>query len=170
MDAGELLSIYRPYVEKTTVTFEYVVPTVEEFAGRIKSFSAFYPYFVAEEDGEILGYAYAHRFAERKAYDWVCEVSIYIRESARGKGVGRKLYEKLLETLRQMNLVQAIAIISTPNEPSVQFHRKMGFEEGVEITNVGWKFNGWHGTKYMIYRLKCEKEIPKPVISFHDLA
>ena len=168
-DAEELLAIYRPYVEKTTVTFEYIVPTVQEFAERIRSFSSFYPYFVAEENGVISGYAYAHRFAERKAYDWVCEVSIYIQEDARGKGVGTLLYEKLLSALQKMGICQAIAIISTPNEPSVKFHLKMGFSEGVELENVGWKFGGWHGTRYMTCRLWKEKESPKPIVAFREI-
>ncbi len=169
-DAISLVEIYRPYVEKTTVSFEYTVPTVAEFAGRIRAFSAFYPYFVAEEDGEILGYAYAHRYAERKAYDWVCETSVYVKESARGKGVGRALYGKLLPALRDMGIVQVLAILATPNEPSFRFHKAMGFGEGVELQNMGWKLGGWHGTQTMTLFLREAKESPTPVISFHELA
>lgn len=94
-DAEELLAIYKPYIENTAITFEYNVPSIEEFANRIKTTLKRYPYIVAELNGKIVGYAYAGVFKGRKAYDWSVETSIYIRLENHGNGIGRKLYEKL---------------------------------------------------------------------------
>ena len=92
-DAEELLNIYAPYVEKTAITFEYEVPSVEEFRKRIRNILKKYPYIVEEKEGEILGYAYAGVFKNRAAYDWAVETTIYVREDQRKSGVGRALYE-----------------------------------------------------------------------------
>ena len=94
-DAEELLAIYAPYVEKTAITFEYEVPSVEEFKGRIAHVLQRFPYLKAVEDGKILGYAYVSPFKERAAYGWSVETSIYVDENVKHKGVGRKLHEVL---------------------------------------------------------------------------
>ena len=101
-DASTLLAIYAPYVENTAITFEYEVPTIEDFANRIEKTLEKYPYLVAEEDGLILGYAYASTYYARAAYDWAVELSVYVSQDARGKGVGSKLYDKLEDLLEQM--------------------------------------------------------------------
>lgn len=85
-DAEELLSIYAPYVRDTAISFEYEVPTCEEFRERIRRISASLPYLKAVKNGEILGYAYADRFKARKAYDWSVEVTIYVRQDSRRSG------------------------------------------------------------------------------------
>ena len=92
-DAEELLAIYKPYIENTAITFEYDVPSIEEFANRIKTTLKKYPYIVAELNGKIVGYAYAGVFKGRKAYDWSVETSIYIRLENHEKGIVRKLYD-----------------------------------------------------------------------------
>ena len=69
-DAAEILSIYAPYITDTAITFEYDVPTLEEFTGRIRHTLKKYPYLVAVRDSEIIGYAYAGAFYGRAAYDW----------------------------------------------------------------------------------------------------
>ena len=93
-DAKELLSIYAPYVKETAISFEYEVPTEEEFASRIQHISSKYPYIKAIEDGRILGYAYANTFKGRQAYDWSVETTIYLRQDAKRRGIGRMLYEQ----------------------------------------------------------------------------
>ena len=90
-DAAELLEIYKPYVEHTAITFEYEVPSVEEFAARITKTLQKYPYLVAEYEGRLIGYAYAGAFKERAAYDWSIETSVYVREDMKRMGVGRAL-------------------------------------------------------------------------------
>ena len=100
-DAAELLEIYRPYVEHTDVSFEYVTPSVQEFAGRIAHTLQRYPYLVAQnEDGELLGYAYASAFKSREAYDWSVETSIYVDMEQKRSGIGRRLYEELENILK----------------------------------------------------------------------
>lgn len=114
-DAEELLAIYKPYIENTAITFEYNVPTVEEFANRIKTTLKKYPYIVAELNGKIVGYAYAGVFKGRKAYDWSVETSIYIRLENHGNGIGRKLYEKLEEILAKQGVTNANPVLRTLN-------------------------------------------------------
>ena len=93
LDAAALLAIYAPYVENTAITFEYDVPNVEDFANRIEKTLKKYPYLVAEENGALLGYAYASTYYARAAYDWAVELSVYVSQDARGKGVGSKLFQ-----------------------------------------------------------------------------
>ena len=96
-DAKELLEIYRPYVEKTVISFEYETPSLEEFAGRIRRTLKKYPYLAAERDGEILGYAYTSPFVGRIAYQYSAETTIYLREDQKRNGLGRRLYQALEE-------------------------------------------------------------------------
>lgn len=86
-DAAELLAIYAPYVSETAISFEYEVPALEDFRQRILNVTAKYPYLKAVERGKILGYAYAHPFIDRRAYDWPVETTIYLKQSTRGKGI-----------------------------------------------------------------------------------
>ena len=103
-DAEALRSIYAPYVADTTITFEYEVPSVSEFAGRIRAFGAEYPYLVCEKDGEAIGYAYADRVRERAAYDWDVELSVYLRQGTHGRGIGTVLLACLVELLEMQGI------------------------------------------------------------------
>lgn len=103
-DAQAIQAIYAPYVEKTAITFEYEVPSVQEFEKRISNTIERYPYLVAEEDGQVLGYAYASPYYARTAYDWTTELSIYLNEDARGRGLGSQLYGALEEELEKRGL------------------------------------------------------------------
>lgn len=98
-DAKELLAIYAPYVTDTTITFEYDIPSISEFTNRIKNISKSFPYLVAEENGKILGYAYASTYYARAAYDWTCELSIYLDKDARSKKISSQLYDTLEKEL-----------------------------------------------------------------------
>lgn len=143
-DARDLLAIYAPYVRETAITFETEVPSVEEFEGRIAAIQAIYPYLVAEVDGELVGYAYAHAYYGRAAYAWTVEVSIYVDQKAGGKGVGNALYDALEEELRKQGIRQALACISLPNDASIFFHQKRGYEQVGHFHKVGYKFDQWH--------------------------
>lgn len=142
-DAAEMLEIYAPYIRETTVTFEYEVPEVEEFARRVQKVQEKYPWLVYRREGEILGYAYASDYHERRAYAWDCELSVYVRQDARGQGVGRKLYERLLEILEELGYANAYALISVPNEDSEGLHRALGFEEEGRFLRTGYKLGQW---------------------------
>ena len=143
-DARSLLDIYAPYVEKTVITFEYEVPTIEDFAIRIEKTLEKYPYLVAEEDGVILGYAYASTYYARAAYDWAVELSVYVSLDSRGQGVGTKLYDALEYLLDQMGYVHFLACISLPNEDSIAFHTKRNYQQVAHFPKIGYKFERWH--------------------------
>ena len=143
-DARSLLDIYAPYVENTAITFEYEVPTIEDFATRIAKTLEKYPYLVAEEDGVVVGYAYASTYYARAAYDWAVELSVYVSQDARGKGVGSKLYDALEEMLEQMGYIHFLACISLPNEASLALHRKRGYQQVAHFPKIGYKFNRWN--------------------------
>ncbi len=142
-DAAQILDIYAPIIRHTAITFEYEIPEVEEFEQRIRNTSQFYPYLVWEEQREILGYCYATRFRTRTAYDWICESAIYVAESARGKGIGQKLYQKLFECLRAQGIVSVIGVVR-PYAQTVDFHEAMGFQRVGVIPYGGYKHDEWH--------------------------
>lgn len=155
-DAEALLQIYAPYVEKTAITFEYDVPTVEEFAGRIGKVLQKYPYLVAEISGEPVGYAYAGSFKERAAYDWAVETTVYVREDMKKHGIGRALYTALEKALAAQGILNMNACIAFPeNEDeyltrdSVKFHERMGFNEVGRFHKCGCKFGRWYDMVWM---------------------
>lgn len=168
-DAAALVEIYRPYVETTSISFETETPAPEEFARRISAYSARYPYLVAEENGTILGYAYAHAFHERAAYDWTVETSIYVAETARGRHVGTALYRALLELLTLQGVKNACAVIAFPNIPSTAFHQAMGFEAGGILPDFGYKLGDWHSVAYLWKVLRDTQDEPAPLIACGEL-
>ena len=142
-DAAICAEIYAPSVESTPISFETVPPDAAEFSGRIAKYSATHQFLVAEEDGEVLGYAYACRWAERPAYDWSVETSIYVAAGQQGKGVGRALYAELFERLRAQGFRIAVAGITLPNPASIGLHESMGFAPIGTLRDIGWKEDGW---------------------------
>lgn len=155
-DAEKLLEIYAPYVTDTAITFEYEVPTEEEFRGRIEHVLEKYPYLVAEADGEIVGYAYAGAFKERAAYDWAVETSIYLRTDRKKKGIGRKLYEALERALAMQNILNVNACITYMEKEdeyvtknSAQFHEHMGYRLVGKFRECGYKFERWYDMIWM---------------------
>lgn len=142
-DAEALRSIYAPYVADTTITFEYEVPSVSEFAGRIRAFGAEYPYLVCEKGGEAIGYAYADRVRERAAYDWDVELSVYLRQGTHGRGIGTVLLACLVELLEMQGIRHLYSCVTMPNEKSVRMQKKLGFEDAGRWQDSGWKFGAW---------------------------
>ena len=169
-DAEELLAIYAPYVEKTAITFEYEVPSVEEFKGRIAHVLQRFPYLKAVEDGKILGYAYVSPFKERAAYGWSVETSIYVDENVKHKGVGRKLHEVLEAVLKEQGILNMEACIGYPevedeylDKNSVNFHAHMGYRMIGEFKKCGYKFDRWYNMVWMEKLLDPEIKHPKPI-------
>jgi len=155
-DAERLLEIYEYYVKETAVTFEYDVPSEEEFRGRIERTLQKYPYLVLEEGGRILGYAYAGVFKNRAAYDRSCELSIYLDKDAKGHGLGRKLYEALEAELKARGMLNLYACIACPIEEdeyltrgSELFHSHLGFVRVGEFHKCGYKFGRWYDMIWM---------------------
>ena len=148
-DAPELVRIYAPYVEKTAITFEYQVPTIEEFEGRIEKILQRFPYLVAEEDGHILAYAYASTYYDRSGYDWAVEVSVYVDEHYLGQGLGSRLYETLETELEARGFLCFLACIALPNQASIALHEKRGYVKVAHFPRIGFKFDQWHDTVWM---------------------
>lgn len=168
-DAPALLAIYAPYVEKTAITFEYAVPTLEDFSGRISRTLARYPYLVAQRDGVIIGYAYASAFKERAAYDWAVETSIYVSEEARGTGAGTVLYHALEQALSMQNVINVNACISYPNPGSISFHEKLGYKTVGHFSQCGYKLGTWWDMIWMEKMLGEHPAPPSPFIPYSEL-
>lgn len=156
-DAAALLAVYAPYVRETAITFEYEVPSVEEFAGRIRRTLARYPYLAAERDGRPVGYAYAGSFKNRAAYDWAVETSIYVARDCRHVGVGRMLHDALEACLRAQGILNMCACIGVPaGKPderldfnSRDFHAHLGYRLVGEFQRCGYKFGCWYNMVWM---------------------
>ncbi len=155
-DLPRMLELYRPYVEQTTYSFEYDVPCLRTFTQRFLDHTAQFPWLVWEEEGTVLGYAYAGAPWERAAYRWSAEVSIYLAPRAQGKGVGRRLYRCLEEILTAQGYRMVYAIITSENEGSIAFHRAMGYRKRAEFPDCGYKHGRWLGVSWMDKELRGE--------------
>lgn len=156
-DVPNLLDIYAPYIQKTAISFEYVVPTKAEFSKRISMITPQYPYLVAEQDGRIVGYAYASEFKGREAFKWTVETSVYVDRNRRNMGVGSMLYYVLECELRKRgfnSMCACIAYTNSPDDPyltndSVLFHERKGFTLVGHFHRCGWKFQRWYDIVWM---------------------
>ena len=169
-DAQKLLNIYEPYVKTTAVTFEWEVPSVEEFKNRIKTISAKYPYLVAEKNETVVGYAYANTFRGRKAYSWTAELSVYVKKECRGQGIGRELVTELEGLLAKQGILNFYAVIASCKEEdeyltnaSIKFHTKMGYKDPAVFEKCGFKFNRWYDTTTMVKFLGEHSANPREV-------
>ena len=155
-DVEAMLAIYAPYVERTAVTFEYDVPSLDDFSQRLSKVQSRYPWIVAKEDGRIVGYAYASVFKERAAYQWAVETSIYVDNSLRGCGIGRLLHETLEQRLKAqgiLNMNACISFIEPEDEyltlDSVRFHERLGYRKVAHFHQCGKKFGRWYDMIWM---------------------
>ena len=158
-DVPQILEIYAPYILTTTHTFEYEVPSREEFLARFRGITAQFPWLVWEEEGRILGYAYGSAPFERAAFRWIAEDSVYLRPEAEGRGIGRALCTALERILAFQGYRKVYAIITTENTRSLDFHRKLGYKHLAEFENCGFKFGRWLGITWLDKALKSV-EIP----------
>ena len=138
-DVPEMLAIYTPYVENTTVSFEYTPPSLEEFTRRFVSYTRQFPWLVWEEDGHLLGYAYASAPFTRAAYGWCAEPTVYLRPEARGKGIAARLYAVLEEILWRQGYQVLYALVCGENGLSRRFHEKQGYHKTAEFPGIGFK-------------------------------
>lgn len=148
-DIEAMLEIYQYYVLNTPISFEYEAPSLQEFRNRIDTIIKDFPCLVYEENGIIVGYAYASKFKERKAYQWTTESTVYLKNDYLGKGIGRKLYTTLLEILKLQNYYNVFAGITMPNPKSEFLHKNMGFKEIGVYQNVGFKSDKWHSVMWL---------------------
>ena len=168
-DVSALLSIYERYIS-TPITFEYTLPSLEEFARRVASVQTFYPYLVAEENGELLGYAYAHRIAERAAYRWGAELSIYLRPDAVRRGLGKQLYQSLIALLRLQGVRTVYGLVASPNPASAGLHRSLGFHRLGVLRIAGYKNGRWVDLIWFEQSIAPYVHQPGPVLPVGQLA
>lgn len=148
-DVPEMLAIYAPYIKNTTITFEYDVPTIDDFLERFRKLTAQFPWLVWEEKGKILGYAYGSAPFERDAYRWCAEDSVYFLPEAQGAGLGTKLCTALEKVLFYQGYRRIYALITAENSASVAFHKKLGYTLRSELPEAGFKFGRWIGVFWM---------------------
>ena len=145
--------IYNYYIENTTATLELEVLTEESFRARVEKIRERFPYLIYEENGEILGYAYLNDFNPRGGYRFTADLSLYVAHGARGKGIGRALYETIEPMAKERGLCNIISLITSENEASLAFHKALGFERVAQIDNIAHKFDRWIGLCYCIKRI-----------------
>ena len=148
-DISRISTIYSYYVENTAISFEVTAPTEKEMECRWAAISREFPYLVAEENGIVTGYAYAHHFLEREAYRRSVEVTIYMDRDMRGRGTGRMLYRELERRLAEKGVHNLYAIVMYPGEGSVEFHERMGYRIAGRLTDCGEKFGKLWSVVYM---------------------
>jgi L-amino acid N-acyltransferase YncA len=165
-DAQQVLDIYAPFCVATPVSFETEPPALEEMRRRIAATLEFFPWLVAEEAGRVLGYAYASRHRERGAYRWAADVSVYVREDVRGKGLGRALYTSLFAILRLQGFFNILAGISLPNAASVALHEAMGLRLLGVYGAIGYKCGAWHDVGWWQHSLRPHDGPPDEPIAF----
>lgn len=147
-DAAQIAEVYNYYITSTHHTFETEPLEAEAMVERIAEVTAGYPFLVAEEDGVVLGYAFAARFKLREAYEHSAEVSIYVRNEAKQKGIGTRLYDRLFKELEDTLTHAIIAGIALPNDASIAFHEKLGFRKVAHFREVGYKLGRWIDVGY----------------------
>lgn len=154
-DVEGILAIYAPFVRDTAVSFETVVPSLESFRTRFNEIRETYPWLVAEVDGAIAGYAYASPHRSRSAYRWSTDVAVYVDPKYHRKNIGRSLYIRLFEILRQQGFYNAFAGIALPNPASIRLHEALEFTKVGVYKNVGYKLSKWHNVAWYQLELKA---------------
>jgi L-amino acid N-acyltransferase YncA len=160
-DAAACAAIYAPFVTDTAITFEYEPPTEAEMARRIAAAQRAHAWLVLEDDGRVVGYAYAGPYKERGAYRWSCEVSVYLEMGRRRSGAGRALYEALFARLAERGFRTLVAGMSLPNDASEGLHRALGFEPIGIFRRIGWKHGQWRDVAW-VQRLLSTDDGPPP--------
>ena len=153
-DAPEVSRIYNYYVSSTVISFEEQLVSINEMENRIREITAKYPWLVMEEDGKILGFAYANKYRDRSAYRYTAEITIYMKNGEAGKGLGTQLMSRLIDEARAGGIHALISGITLPNERSVAIHEKFGFEKIAHFREVGFKFEQWLDVRYWELVLK----------------
>lgn len=161
-DAPGCLDVYGPFADHTAVSFEEGAPSVTEFAHRIERIGRTHAFLVAEHQATVAGFAYAGVHRERPAYRWAAEVSVYLGEQHRGKGLGRALYETLFALLEEQGYRILLAGVTTPNDASVALHRSLGFEDVGIYRRIGWKAAGWRDVLWLSRQLGAIRDEGEP--------
>jgi L-amino acid N-acyltransferase YncA len=167
-DASTLHAIYVPFVVNTPISFELVPPTEQEMRQRIEQTVQTHPWLVCEEQGEILGYAYASQHRTRQAYQWSVDVSAYVHERWRRKGIGKALYTSLFALLQLQGFYNVYAGIALPNPASVALHEAMGMRQVGVYSQVGYKLGVWHDVGWWQQSLQSHGLEPVPPLELES--
>ncbi|SFP71769.1 phosphinothricin acetyltransferase [Geodermatophilus dictyosporus] len=162
-DAAACAAVYAPYVTGTAVSFEAEPPSPAEMRRRIAAAQESHAWLVLEEDGRVVGYAYGGPFRTRTAWQWSCEVSVYLEPGRRRGGGGRALYGALLQRLAERGYRTAVAGMTLPNEASEAFHRALGFRPVGTLPRIGWKDGRWHDVAFAQRALGDDDVPPAPL-------
>lgn len=148
-DASGITNIYNHYIRESTVTFEEEEISSDELLSRMqKAEASGLPLLIAEDNGNLVGYAYATKWKERSAYRFSVEISVYVAHQHHGKGWGSKLYDALFAKLRKQDVHLVIGGITLPNDASIALHKKFGMEKVAHFKEVGFKFGNWLDVGY----------------------
>lgn len=167
-DVSGMLKIYAPIVEQTTTSFEYQVPTEGEFWQRVSKVLEESAWLVCLHNDTVVGYAYASAHRGRSAYQWNREMSVYVDADFRGRSIATALYTTLFELIKKQGYTNALIGITLPNEPSVAFHEKMGFELIGIYRDVGFKKGKYHSVGW--WQLKIIEELPGDIRAIEELS
>jgi L-amino acid N-acyltransferase YncA len=159
-DAKATLEIYRPFVEKTIISFEYEAPSLAEWEERIKTNTNDYPWLVCAYKNEVIGYAYGSRHRYRTAYSWSPESTVYVSEKFHRLGIAKILYTTLFGLLKVQGYVNVYAGVGMPNVKSEEFHQALGFTELGTFKKIGYKFGAWHDTRWFQLHLTAHPDNP----------
>ena len=168
-DAAAVADIYRPAVESSLASFEEQPPTPAEMADRMHAILARTPWLVAEEDGAVVGYAYAGPHQQRAGYRWSVNISVYVDFEHAGRGIGRRLYDELLSILRRQRFVNVYAGITLPNPASVALHESIGMRRIGVYEGVGFKHGAWRDVAWYHLRLADPDGAPAEPIPLPEL-
>lgn len=147
-DAKEIADIYNYYVSNTVITFEEELVSAHEMMNRIKKVTKKFPWVVYEEDGQVLGFAFAEEWKSRTAYKYSVESSVYLKNDAASRGIGTNLYLALIQKLSLTDIHAVIGGISLPNDASIALHEKLGYRKVAHFKEIGYKFNEWIDVGY----------------------
>lgn len=168
-DAADILAVYAPYILDTAITFETEVPSLDDFACRVASVIGDYPFLVVEDEGRLVGFAYAQRLGERAAYAWNAELSIYFAPGYTSRGWGSVLFWTLIDLLALQGVRNAYSLITVPNEASRALHEKLGFSLMGIQKEAGYKLGAWHDVAWMRMAIGDFSAAPAPRLPLSEM-
>jgi L-amino acid N-acyltransferase YncA len=168
-DAENIWEIYKPYVMNTFVTFETDIPALSVFRSRMEDILHTLPWLVCEYDNRMAGYAYATDHRSRKAYQWTKELSVYIHDDFKRKGIATGLYTTLFQLLKIQGVKNCLAGIALPNEASIRFHEKMGFRKVGVYHQIGYKLNDYRDVGWWELFVGQKNEPPDGILPINSI-
>lgn len=162
-DIPVILDWYNFYIEHSSATFETEPLSLETFTKRVHMITEKYPWIILEKEGKPVGYAYLGSFMERAAYDWTCDLALYLDPEQRGKGYGTELMNAIIETAEKCGYVNLVSIVTMGNRASEHLHEKAGFRVMGQFEHSGYKFDQWWGITWYGRCLKDQDEKPNPL-------